>query len=381
MSVEDRGKFFEGLKPHSWAKVKLLESYITLWIRKITLGLRKKCLICDTFAGEGIYEDGTFGSPIIIINSALDYLKQKLPRHEDVYLTFIESDKCKYLKLRNIIEKKFNCKLIDNKFNNVRQNLYIVVFNSTHNELLDNLQSSVCDLMPSLFFINPFGFKDISFSGITNMLNKYTSCEVIINFMYEEFNRFKSNSGIDEALTGFFGSDTSCIKKDTENMNSRERRNYIIDKYKENLLRSGVKYTLDFDIQKDESTAYKMALVFSSNSKYGFNTMKETMFKLSKNIQFEYRTHENSELTIFSGFEMDMAIEEMANILYENFKGKIVSHERIETYCTYHEFIPDNMVTKLLKNLSSNGKITIIKNGIEKKNPKQFKDCLIKFCR
>ena len=37
MSVEDRGKFFEGLKPHSWAKVKLLESYITLWIRKITL--------------------------------------------------------------------------------------------------------------------------------------------------------------------------------------------------------------------------------------------------------------------------------------------------------------------------------------------------------
>ena len=374
-------KFFGELKSHSYAKVKLLENYITPWIRKVTLGCNSKCLICDTFAGEGFYEDGTAGSPIIILNSALDYLKQPLPKHEEVILVFIEADENSYNKLKNNIEKFLNCKLEDNSFNNVRENLSILVLNAKHGDLLDELLSSVNNLIPSLFFIDPFGFKDINQKQLNNLLKKYNSCEVILNFMYEEFNRFKSGANIDETLTSFFGSDTSVFKDKTKHMNSHERRNFIIDEYKNNFKKNGVKFTLDFDIQKDDSSAYKMALVFASNNVNGFNVMKSTMLNLSKNIYFEYKTHEQNVLTIFSGHEIDIAISEMANVMLEDLKGKSLSRAEVDSYCKYHDFIPDDMTVKILKCLSLENKIVLIKDGIKKKNPKKFpQGTIIEFC-
>ena len=379
MSVINKS-FFKELKPHSSAKVKLLENYINLWIRKVTLGCKSKCLICDTFAGEGFYDDGTVGSPIIILKSALDYLEQSLPTHEEVILVFIEADFEKYKKLKSNIEKVLSCTLEDNKFNLICEKLSILILNSTHENLLDELLKSVSNLVPSLFFIDPFGFKGINYEQVNSMLKKYSSCEIILNFMYEEFNRFKSGANIDNTLTRFFGSDTSLFKENTKNMTAQERRNYIINEYKNNFKRNGVKYTLDFDIQKDDSVAYKMTLIFASNNIHGFNAMKSTMLNLSRNIYFEYKTHENAILNLFSGHEMEMAISEMSNIIARNFKGKKIVREAIDLYCRNHDFIPEDKVVQILKCLSSEGKINLIKKGVKKSNPKQFpKGSIVEF--
>lgn len=373
--------FFGGLKSHSHAKVQLLEKYIEPWIRKVTLGLNSKCLICDTFAGEGFYDDGTAGSPIIIIKSALNYLRQPLSKHEEVNLVFIEAEEKSYKKLKSNVEKFLNCELEDNVFNSVCNNLKILILNAKHGELLEKLLSSVDNLIPSLFFIDPFGFKDINHEQLNNLLKKYNSCEIILNFMYEEFNRFKSGANIEETLTSFFGSDTSVFKEKTKNMNARDRRNFIINEYKNNFMKNGVKFTLDFDIQKDDSAAYKMALVFASNNVKGFNVMKSTMLNLSKNIYFEYKTHEQNEPTIFSGHELDMAISEMANIMLNDLIGKRLTRLKVDSYCRYHNIIPEDMAVKILKRLSSENKIILINNGIKRKNPKQFPEgSFIEFC-
>lgn len=78
MAQQDREIFFENAANHSIAKITLLKEYLTIWIRKITYGLKSKCLICDTFAGEGIYSDGTKGSPFVILDVVQDYLNQML---------------------------------------------------------------------------------------------------------------------------------------------------------------------------------------------------------------------------------------------------------------------------------------------------------------
>ena len=382
MSVIYNKKFFSELKSHSSAKVQLLEQYITPWIRKVTLGCNSKILICDTFAGEGVYEDGTLGSPMIILKSALDYLEQPLKRHEEVNLVFIEVDRASYLKLKQNIENVLQCNLIGDEFNKVRDNLTILISNSTHESLLEDLLESVPNLIPSLFFIDPFGFKGISFENIKKILTKYNSCEVIINFMYEEFNRFKSGANIDDTLTRFFGSDVSVFKEKTKYMNPQERRNYIIGEYKNNFIKSGVKYTLDFDIQKDDSVAYKMSLIFASNNINGFNVMKSSMLELSKNIYFEYKTHENKMRNLFSLFEMEFVMSEMASVMYQDLKGKSLLREQVDFYCKHHEFIPGDKVVPLLKLLSSEKKIALIKNGVKKYNPKQFPNgSIIEFSR
>ena len=124
-----------------------------------------------------------------------------------------------------------------------------------------------------------------------------------------------------------------------------------------------------------------MALVFASNNVNGFNVMKSTMLNLSKNIYFEYKTHEQNVLTIFSGHEIDIAISEMANVMLRDLKGKSLSRAEVDLYCKYHDFIPDDMTVKILKCLSLENKIVLIKDGIKKKNPKKFpQGTIIEFC-
>ena len=47
------------------------------------------------------------------------------------------------------------------------------------------------DVAPTLVFIDPFGFSHTPFKTISNIL-KNSRCEVLVNFMYEEVNRFLS---------------------------------------------------------------------------------------------------------------------------------------------------------------------------------------------
>ena len=73
--------FFNKQEEHSTVKLLVLKEYLKLWIRKVTLNSFNKshsCLIADTFAGTGIYEDGKLGSPFLIINEAEDFIKQAI---------------------------------------------------------------------------------------------------------------------------------------------------------------------------------------------------------------------------------------------------------------------------------------------------------------
>lgn len=74
MGKKEQDMFFDELFEHSQAKLSLLQNYAIKWMRKVTLGtLQKRCAVIDTFAGTGFYDDGSEGSPIILIKEALNY--------------------------------------------------------------------------------------------------------------------------------------------------------------------------------------------------------------------------------------------------------------------------------------------------------------------
>ena len=89
------------------------------WIRKVVLGTGMNCLICDTFAGEGIYSDGTYGSPFVMIEEALDFLHQGLKTTSIVLLAFVEADKNNYNTLKSNLENRFGVAFEENKFNEI----------------------------------------------------------------------------------------------------------------------------------------------------------------------------------------------------------------------------------------------------------------------
>ena len=369
--------FFEELEQHSLIKIKLLQEYLIKWIRKITLGLQQNCLICDTFAGEGLYNDGTEGSPICILNECIKYFNQPNIKKYDVYVLFVEQDKKHYESLKKNIKAKYNIDIKDDEFSNCEAfpMLHVGTINKTHESFINEF-CLTRQLPPSLFFIDPFGFKDSQFSSLVKLMNKKEPIEFVINFMYEEFNRFKSLDEVNEPLSLFFGSDVRALNKEVSLFSPKKRRHYIINQYRNNLENSGIKHTLNFDIQKDNSSAYKMSLVFASNNISGFNVMKETMLDLCKDVSFEYKTKEKKEPTLFTYCEKDFLNHSLATLLYSELKeSDQLTKEDIKRYLECHPIIPSGYLSKLLKIMGENGRIYIHDSkGNINRSPKKFSD-------
>jgi three-Cys-motif partner protein len=74
MVIENMGKkneFFSKKKPWSEIKDDILSWYLEPYIAKI-LATRKPLLIVDCFAGKGKFDDGSDGSPLIILKNVMN---------------------------------------------------------------------------------------------------------------------------------------------------------------------------------------------------------------------------------------------------------------------------------------------------------------------
>ena len=67
--VESSDEFFEGKRPWSKIKDEVLEKYMTPYLAKVnTRG--QPILLIDGYAGPGVFEDDTLGSPLIMCEKA-----------------------------------------------------------------------------------------------------------------------------------------------------------------------------------------------------------------------------------------------------------------------------------------------------------------------
>ena len=58
-------EFFKGKRPWARIKDKVIGDYLVPYLNKVSK-LKRTIVIVDAFAGQGIFEDGSKGSPIII---------------------------------------------------------------------------------------------------------------------------------------------------------------------------------------------------------------------------------------------------------------------------------------------------------------------------
>ena len=77
------------LEPHTRAKHELLKRYLQAWMIILSQGKFAEILYIDGFAGPGEYAGGEAGSPIIALDTALEY---KSPLTAKVHFLFVEKD-------------------------------------------------------------------------------------------------------------------------------------------------------------------------------------------------------------------------------------------------------------------------------------------------
>jgi len=181
-------EFFKGKRPWSKIKDKVIGDYLVPYLRKVSK-LKRQIIIIDAFAGQGIFEDGTKGSPLIICDTA----ERQVPGQ---YLAiFVNKDRNSHEKLKEglkeYVQKKKALAILGNAADLLKE-LSKIIGNAT-----------------LLIYLDPFGLKGCEFELLEPYLgrDKRFSTEIIINMSMPTLHRLSAFKAIQE------GKITDKVKK------------------------------------------------------------------------------------------------------------------------------------------------------------------------
>lgn len=337
------------IDPHTEAKHEILRRYLQAWM-PILASANGRIIYFDGFAGPGEYLDKkgnkVYGSPIIAIKSFLEHpLKDKI---KEVRFIFVEKTLQVFEYLKNLLapyEKQ------DVKFEIINDE-----FNTVINEGLDKLEKKGATLAPTFCFIDPFGIKGIPLSTIKRIMDN-RSCEVLINFMYDELNRFIMEPWNEKNVTALFGSEAwKPVEKIKE---PKDRFNFLTGVYSKNLKETcGIKYIRTF-VMKDKSNRFDYVLFFCTNNESGLKVMKEAMWKVDETGHFEFcdATYNPSQMLLF---EKQPNYKELKRMILSRYKGCTVNiSELINFVWLETPFLEKHLRKPILDPLDTNGEITV----------------------
>lgn len=170
-------EFFDRKKPWSAIKDRILQKYLVPYIHK-TKELRKPIMIVDGFAGPGIFEDGTKGSPVIICEIADQ--KRELAGVL-IFGVFID-------------ENEDYCQSLEKILKPYAQKKIAFVECGRFEEVVGRVVDIMGDCT-GFFYLDPFGIKGIEFTNLERIFDRVSmsSTEVLVNFSYPSFARHAGN--------------------------------------------------------------------------------------------------------------------------------------------------------------------------------------------
>jgi three-Cys-motif partner protein len=304
------------LDRHSAAKHAILHRYLQAWLPILSRG-NERVLYVDGFAGPGIYSKGEPGSPIIALQTAMEFV----PRIQaELLFLFIEADRERYESLEAEVKKLALP-------NNIQVYLEHGTCNETLSAVLDGLDQQGQHLMPTFAFLDPFGFSHTPFA-LVRRLSSHPRCEVLITFMYEEINRFLSQRDQPDNLDALFG--TPNWRTALSMAGANERREFIHELYKHQLeADAGIPFVRSFEmVNRGNRTDY--FLFFGTKSRKGLMKMKEAMWKADTQSGLQFSDATNPNQVLF--FEYAPNFADVKARLVREFKGRTVGVDEIEEF-------------------------------------------------
>lgn len=234
---------------------------------------------------------------------------------------FIEKDEDRADHLRDLVAdlglpKNFHSKIVSAAFEEGFR---------TH--LLDFYAKDDKPLPPTFAFIDPFGWSQTPFELVKTILS-FPSCEVLINFMYEEVNRFVSHPDHPATFDRLFGTDR--WRQVLKIHDKLARKAFLHDLYVSQLREeAGARYVRSFEMRNDKDVT-DYFLFFATNNRKGIQKMKEAMWRVDQSGEFRFSDATNqAQLLLFSP-RPDFA--RLAQAILERFARRDVTVDEIEDF-------------------------------------------------
>ena len=332
------------LEPHTAAKHEILGRYLQAWAPILSQGNFPHLVFIDGFAGPGRYSKGEEGSPIIAIKAVIN---QPRPIRAKVDFHFIELDKKRAAHLEAEIAQLALPTNVSFKVHGER------TFQEAFPEVWDSYSPRSGRARPPTFvFIDPFGFK-IPFSYVTKVLNTQ-SCEVLVNFMFEEINRFLSQEHQPENFDELFG--CPDWRKGIEIKSPKERVKFLHDLYQEQLIKAGGARFVRSFAMRNERNALDYFLFFGTSSELGLKKIKEAMWRVDESGTYTFSDATDPNQSVLFAAEPDRGL--LKRLILDHFHGLEASIDEIERYVVQETPFRETHYKKVLQTLEADGEIT-----------------------
>ncbi|MGI2295124.1 three-Cys-motif partner protein TcmP [Paenibacillus sp. GXUN7292] len=300
--------FFKRKKGWSIIKDEIFSSYMTPYIAKL-LTSRRPLYIIDCFAGQGLFDDGKVGSPIIIARKIADVLKQN--PYAKVTGAFIEKKYYRQLE-KNMVGFK-NCTIHRGSFED-----------NINNVLPKDPKSSV------FLYVDPYGIKSLDFDRFKKIKDcNYSSIEMLLNF--NTFGFLREGCRLLKTARSFeeeYDEDYEVDEANTvSNMNLIAKGEYwidILDRYNAGeismfeaeelftheytkMIKTIFRYVLSIPIKTKSQNIPKYRLIFASDNEDGLILMADNMSRQWKKMIEEEL---NGQMTLFGYDFPDMSLKQ-----------------------------------------------------------------------
>jgi three-Cys-motif partner protein len=263
----NRGTVWE-IEPHTLAKHAILRRYLDAWL-PIMSRWHGRVVYVDGFAGPGRYAGGEDGSPIVALKAALNHPR---PITAELVYLFIEEQ----------VDRKANLELEISRLTlpaNIKVRVLLGTWDDEMTGLLDHLSRSGAQLAPVFAFVDPFGWSHTPFATIRRLLSN-PRCEVLINLMYEEVNRFLSHPSHAGTWDRLFG--TPSWRSIVPAKGAVQRRGFIHDLYFQQLKQDAkARFVRSFEMRNQHNVT-DYFLFFATNNSTGLCKMKESMWRVDR---------------------------------------------------------------------------------------------------
>ncbi|MEG3899760.1 MULTISPECIES: three-Cys-motif partner protein TcmP [unclassified Microcoleus] len=340
--------FFDELRDNSLVKAEIVAKYFWAWATAIMPTARKwsnKIAYIDLFSGPGRYQDDSKSTPILILEQAIRDTKMS----QMLVTLFNDKDSNNTQSLQQAIELIPNISTLRYK--------PIVLNTEVGEEIVQAIKQ--INKVPTLFFIDPWGYKGLSLDLIGAVIRDW-GCDCIFFFNYNRINMGLNNSAVKNHMDSLFGRERAeKLREQLASKQPEERELIIVEAIGQALKEIGGSYVLPFCFKNESGNRTTHHLIFVSKNVLGYSIMKDIMAGESSSAKqgvpsFEYNPAPPRYPLLY---ELYRPLDELENLLLDEFAGKTLT--MLEVYNQHHvgkRYIKKNYKQALLK-LEAEGQI------------------------
>lgn len=266
---------------HSIAKVDLYANYLSLYLNILSrAGYLDKIHIYDLMCGEGIYSDGSKGSPIIALEKIKEHYFHNNNTCPNLEVWFNDKDKSE------IEKQKYKIERVEEHCSNIftPKNVKITYTHEDYAKLFSKILQNI-KLMRNeklLLFLDPYGYKEIKPEHLKLFLDG-SKTEIILFLPISQMYRFANKALTDEDYAGgirlreFL---TPLFKSEISSYNTPDD---FIDQlkmsFREYLKEQNI-FVDTFTLERDSQNIY--CLFFFTPHIKGFEAMLRTKWKMDE---------------------------------------------------------------------------------------------------